>query len=81
MPAILSASVFYYDSLVYLCGIFHITEKHLTTQIIIADNHFDSDYSSSKEYLLVTKNLTTAGKLLEIPVMNHIIIGYGDLPE
>lgn len=43
--------------------------------IIVAHNHPSGDISPSKEDILTTKNLVKAGKIMGIPVLDHIIIG------
>ncbi len=42
---------------------------------IVAHNHPSGDPSPSPEDLSLTKRLYDAGKLLDIPVLDHIIIG------
>lgn len=45
------------------------------TNIILAHNHPSGDPSPSAEDLRITKQLIEAGKLLGIPVLDHVIIG------
>lgn len=56
--------------------VFHAATKYLAASIIIAHNHPSGDCSPSKEDLLVTESLVSSGKLLEIPILDHVIIGY-----
>lgn len=43
--------------------------------IIVAHNHPSSDVTPSPEDISVTRNLVQAGKLLDIDVLDHIIVG------
>ena len=45
--------------------------------IIISHNHPSGDPTPSPEDVAVTRDLVAAGKLLDIEVMDHIIIGAG----
>ena len=45
--------------------------------IIIVHNHPSGDVSISPEDILVTKEIVSAGKLLDINVLDHLIIGKG----
>lgn len=45
--------------------------------IFLAHNHPSGDCSPSKNDILVTERVKEAGKLLEIPLVDHIIIGNG----
>lgn len=56
--------------------VFHFATKHLSASIIIAHNHPSGDCKPSEQDLLVTETLVSSGKLLEIPVLDHVIIGY-----
>lgn len=56
--------------------VFHVATKHLAANIIIVHNHPSGDYKPSKEDMLITKALVFAGKLLEIPVVDHVIISH-----
>jgi DNA repair protein RadC len=44
--------------------------------IIVAHNHPSGDPTPSPEDIDVTKRLVEAGKLMDIPVLDHVIIGY-----
>jgi DNA repair protein RadC len=43
--------------------------------MIVVHNHPSGDPSPSPEDLAVTRNLVEAGRLLDIPVLDHIVIG------
>lgn len=48
------------------------------SKIVIAHNHPGGDPSPSKDDYRATKMLVDAGKVLGIPVVDHLIIGSGD---
>lgn len=45
------------------------------TQLIIAHNHPSGDPNASNEDVVLTKRLVQAGELLNMPIIDHIIIG------
>ena len=45
--------------------------------IIVAHNHPSGDPSPSPEDVAITKDITTAGKLVSIDVLDHLVIGQG----
>lgn len=47
------------------------------TRIVLVHNHPTGDCTPSKEDVSVTKKIADAGKLLGVPLMDHIIIGNG----
>jgi len=49
--------------------------------IIIAHNHPSGDPTPSPEDVAVTRDIVAAGKLLDIIVLDHIIIGVGEYGE
>ena len=49
--------------------------KHRAVQIILVHNHPSGDASPSGEDLLVTRDIARAGSLLELPLIDHIIVG------
>ena len=58
--------------------IFRRAIKHLATSIICAHNHPTGDLTPSPPDLLFTKQLAEAGELMNIPLIDHIIIGGDD---
>jgi len=46
-----------------------------TASLIIAHNHPSNDPSPSPEDIELTKKLVAAGKLMDIPILDHIICG------
>ena len=47
------------------------------TNIILTHNHPSGDPAPSKEDISITSRLVQAGRLMDIPVLDHIIIGDG----
>ena len=45
--------------------------------VIVAHNHPSGDPSPSPEDISLTRKLIEAGELLDIPVLDHVILGYG----
>ena len=45
--------------------------------LIVAHNHPSGDPSPSPEDIALTRKLVEAGELLDIPVLDHVILGYG----
>ena len=45
--------------------------------LILAHNHPSGDPAPSPEDLALTRKLIDAGLLLDIPVLDHIVLGYG----
>ncbi|MEA2552589.1 MAG: repair protein RadC [Fimbriimonadaceae bacterium] len=48
------------------------------SSIIVAHNHPSGDPTPSPEDIEITKHLVQAGKLMDIPVLDHVIIGHRD---
>ena len=51
--------------------------KHLGSFVVLAHNHPSGDVKPSREDLAATKRMILAGRLLEIEVVDHIIVGSG----
>ncbi len=49
--------------------------------IIAVHNHPSGDPTPSREDLSVTRELAQAGRLLDIPLLDHVILGDGVVPE
>jgi DNA repair protein RadC len=45
--------------------------------VIVAHNHPSSDPTPSPEDVAVTKSIVESGKLLDIKILDHLIIGRG----
>jgi len=54
--------------------IFSVAIKALASSIILAHNHPSGNLKPSSADLKLTEKLTQAGKFLEIPVLDHLII-------
>jgi len=62
--------------------IFIAALKSCATSIILAHNHPSGNMKPSNDDLIITRKLQEAGKLLDIPVLDHLIItseGYTSL--
>lgn len=46
--------------------------------IILVHNHPSGDVAPSREDVQVTKRMADSGKILDIPVLDHIIVGDGN---
>ncbi|MCC5850454.1 MAG: DNA repair protein RadC [Verrucomicrobia bacterium] len=62
-------------SLVHAREVFRPAVMNQAAAIVVAHNHPSGDPSPSPEDLRVTRNLIEAGKLLNIRVLDHVIIG------
>lgn len=65
------------ESLVHPREVFYPAIRHGAAGMILAHNHPSGDPSPSPEDFQVTKTLIDAGKLLGIPLHDHIIVGKG----
>jgi DNA repair protein RadC len=57
--------------------VFQEALRHQAAALILAHNHPSGDPSPSKEDIALTLRLAEAGRLLELPVLDHVIIGDG----
>lgn len=48
-----------------------------STAVIVAHNHPSGDPTPSPEDILVTRQIVEAGKLLDVDVLDHLILGRG----
>jgi DNA repair protein RadC len=55
--------------------VFYRAILDLSTGIIIVHNHPSGDTSPSHEDIVITEKLRGAGKIIGIPVIDHVIIG------
>lgn len=62
--------------LIRLGEIFRAAVRKNATAIIIAHNHPSGDPTPSPEDVMLTKQLVEAGKLMDIEVLDHLIIGH-----
>ena len=61
--------------LVHPREVFHPAIRHHAASIILAHNHPSGDPTPSSQDYEITKNLCDAGKVIGIPVNDHIIVG------
>ncbi|MGV3617170.1 MAG: RadC family protein [Fimbriimonas sp.] len=62
-------------SVVGIREVFREAIKDGASSVIVAHNHPSGDPEPSPEDIQVTRQLVEAGKLLDIPVLDHVIIG------
>ena len=62
-------------SIVHPREVFTEILKYPTASVILAHNHPSGDPSPSREDISVTERLIKCGKVMDIPVLDHIIIG------
>lgn len=63
------------QTLIHPREVFFEAIRHKAASMIIAHNHPSGDPTPSKEDLELTESLINAGRLMGIPVQDHIIIG------
>ena len=64
-------------SVVRVGELFRAAIRENAAAFIVAHNHPSGDPAPSPEDISVTRQLVQAGKLLDIAVLDHIIIGSG----
>ncbi len=62
-------------SLVRIAEVFRSAVRRNCAAVIVAHNHPSGDPSPSPEDVALTRRLVDAGKLLEIEVLDHLVIG------
>lgn len=63
------------NTLVHPREVFYPAVRHKAASLIVVHNHPSGDPTPSPEDHEVTKNLVKAGRLMNLPVNDHIIIG------
>jgi DNA repair protein RadC len=63
------------SSVIRIGELFRAALKENAAAFIVAHNHPSGDPSPSPEDIRVTKQLVQAGKLLDVEVLDHVIIG------
>ncbi len=58
------------------CELWRIATRRNAAAIIVAHNHPSGDPTPSPEDVSVTRRLVDAGKILDIPVLDHLVIGH-----
>lgn len=64
-------------SIVHPREVFEAAILHHAAAIILLHNHPSGDPSPSREDIAVTQRLVKVGKVMDIPVLDHIILGNG----
>lgn len=64
-------------SIVHPREVFKFAIEESAASIVIAHNHPSGDPTPSNEDIRITQQLIEAGRVLDIPVLDHIIIGDG----
>jgi DNA repair protein RadC len=62
-------------SVIRIAEVFRSAVRQNATAMILAHNHPSGDPTPSPEDVMVTRQMVKAGKLLEIEVLDHIVIG------
>ncbi len=65
------------SSLVHPREVFNVAIREGAAQIIAAHNHPSGDAEPSEEDLAITRRLEEAGRLIGIPLVDHVIIARG----
>lgn len=63
------------SSLIHPREVFKSAIKESANSIILVHNHPSGDPTPSEEDKIITKKLTKAGKMLDIEILDHVIIG------
>jgi len=64
------------NSLVHPREVFYPAIRHKAASLILVHNHPSGDPAPSQQDYLVTETLIEAGKLIGIPVNDHLIVGH-----
>ena len=67
------------SSLVHPREVFKVALKWSAASVIVAHNHPSGDPTPSKEDLDVTRRLIEAGRVLSVPLTDHVVIGDDEL--
>lgn len=75
IPMIYQGSV--HTTVIRISELFREAIRQNCTAIIVAHNHPSSDPTPSPEDVAVTKEMVQAGKLLDVELIDHLVIGGG----
>ena len=64
-------------SIVHPREVFRAALRYAAAAMILIHNHPSGDPSPSQEDISVTQRLVRAGKIMDVPVLDHIILGDG----
>ncbi len=59
-----------------VCEVFREAIRHNAASIILAHNHPSTDPTPSSDDVFVTKELSKAGRLLDVELVDHLVIGH-----
>ena len=62
-------------SIVHPREVFQAAISHAAASMILVHNHPSGDPTPSSEDIAVTRRMVEAGKVMDIPVLDHIILG------
>jgi DNA repair protein RadC len=65
------------SSQVRVAEVFKAAVQHNATNLIVVHNHPSGDPTPSPDDIAITRNMVQAGKILDINVLDHLIIGQG----
>ncbi|MEM7306039.1 MAG: DNA repair protein RadC [Planctomycetota bacterium] len=65
------------SSLVHPREVFRAAVREAAAAVVVAHNHPSGDPEPSREDLEVTRRLADAGRLLGIPLLDHVVVGQG----
>ena len=68
-------------SLIHAREIFRCAIQDGCSAIVIAHNHPSGDPTPSSEDLAITRRLVESGRVLDIRVLDHVIVGRGTTPH
>jgi len=63
--------------MIRVCEVFKEAIKRNSAAMVISHNHPSGSIDPSPEDVLITRSIVEAGKLLQIDILDHIIIGQG----
>ncbi len=64
-------------SMIRVGEVFRAALKWNSAALIVSHNHPSGDPTPSPEDVLVTREIVQAGKLLDVDVLDHIVVGHG----
>lgn len=64
------------QTLIHPREVFYFAIRHSASSLILAHNHPSGDPTPSKPDLQATQNLVAVGKMMGIPVYDHVIVGH-----
>jgi DNA repair protein RadC len=74
-PALYRGSL--HTTVIRIADLFREAVRHNCAALIIAHNHPSGDPAPSPEDVAVTREIVQAGKILDIEVLDHLVIGAG----